>query len=425
MIIYILEAFILWQYCSDLFSPAYSRITEGIAFLIAYSLLFCVSFCEIFWLNLLAFLVVDFVIIRSLYCVKWHTALFHSTIIAIIMSLSELAVFSVLMYFSPGYYATSSYFRNLTILAVFSKLIYFFVLRLISRFFHNEKEKNGTPDSETFLLTVVPFITLCVMVTLVAVCLHTTLSLALDWMISISAMLLLVLNILIFWIYKTNQRKNDAFISLQLQLQKECDSAEYYSMLLKQDENQKILIHDIKKHLQSIAILNKKGEQQDVSDYIDHMLQSADLQSSARICDNELLNTILCRYMNTCQQKKISFHADIRKRLLDFLDYDDLTALFCNLLDNAVEASSDISGAYIDLSVTYHEAAGFTVITMINSCSKNPFSEKTGKLLSRKKDTLRHGYGMKSVQKIAQKYSGTMQTYYDVNMEFHTIITLK
>jgi sensor histidine kinase regulating citrate/malate metabolism len=196
-------------------------------------------------------------------------------------------------------------------------------------------------------------------------------------------------------------------------------------MLLKQDENQKILIHDIKKHLQSIAILNKKGEQQDVSDYIDHMLQSADLQSSARICDNELLNTILCRYMNTCQQKKISFHADIRKGLLDFLDYDDLTALFCNLLDNAVEASSDISGAYIDLSVTYHEAAGFTVITMINSCSKNPFSEKTGKLLSRKKDTLRHGYGMKSVQKIAQKYNGTMQTYYDVNMEFHTIITLK
>lgn len=47
---------------------------------------------------------------------------------------------------------------------------------------------------------------------------------------------------------------------MQLMLQKEADTAEYYEMLLSQYENQNILIHDLKKHLQSIELLNEKGK---------------------------------------------------------------------------------------------------------------------------------------------------------------------
>lgn len=48
---------------------------------------------------------------------------------------------------------------------------------------------------------------------------------------------------------------------MQLLLQRESDSAKYYEMLLSQNENQRILIHDIKKHLQSIELLNAKMNQ--------------------------------------------------------------------------------------------------------------------------------------------------------------------
>lgn len=66
------------------------------------------------------------------------------------------------------------------------------------------------------------------------------------------------------------------------------------------------------------------------------------------------------------------------------------------------------------------------MLTMINSCYKNPFSEKTGKLVTSKQNHLRHGYGLKSIQRIVTKYRGNMQTYFDnKNMAFHTIVTLK
>ena len=164
----------------------------------------------------------------------------------------------------------------------------------------------------------------------------------------------------------------------------------------------------------------------EVEEYINQIIQSPSLKESVSVCDNELLNTILCRYIRICDDKKIGLRADIRRGLLTYIPYDDLTALFCNLLDNAVEATIKVPDSYIDLSVTYNETAALTMLTMINSCYKNPFSEKTGKLVTSKQNHLRHGYGLKSIQRIVTKYHGNMQTYFDnKNMAFHTIVTLK
>ena len=84
----------------------------------------------------------------------------------------------------------------------------------------------------------------------------------------ISAVLLLLINLLVFGITQYNQKKSREFTEMQLLLQKESDSAEYYKMLLSQNENRSILIHDIKKHLQSIKLLNEKGESEKIDAYI-------------------------------------------------------------------------------------------------------------------------------------------------------------
>lgn len=138
---------------------------------------------------------------------------------------------------------------------------------------------------------------------------------------------------------------------MQLLLQKESDSAEYYKMLLSQNENRSILIHDIKKHLQSIKLLNEKGENEKIDAYIFRLMETSDLKETARICDNAMLNAILNRYQRQCIEKEIGFHADIRKNLLHHLQQNDLTSLFCNLLDNAMEAAENIPDSFIELMV--------------------------------------------------------------------------
>lgn len=55
-----------------------------------------------------------------------------------------------------------------------------------------------------------------------------------------------MVNLLVFGINQYNQKKSQEYTDMQLLLQKESDSAQYYEMMLSQNENQSILIHDIK-----------------------------------------------------------------------------------------------------------------------------------------------------------------------------------
>lgn len=424
--VYFIEALIIWQYCSNLFNPKHSRLHEGILLFCLYTGLLFVSFAEYPWLNIITFLIANFHFILIMYQVKWYSALFHSSISTIIMGMSELTVFSVMSNFAPVFYAHRKYFRNLIILIVFSKIIYFLIIYTLSHLLKEDSRNNIQHDKTSIFLTSVPIVSIYVMITLFAICENAELSLSLDWMISISAILMLVINLIIFAINIYNQRKNADYTEMQLLLQKENYSAAYYKMLLQQSENQSILIHDIKKHLHSIALLNEQGETRKISDYIERIIHSSDLQDNVHICDHEMLNSIICRYKKQCQENNIEFRTDIRSGTANFLNDDDLTSLFCNLLDNAVESASLMPNAFIELNLNNQKNTPYTILTMSNSCRKNPFSPDTGHLVSSKLDKSKHGFGMKSVRRIVKRYMGNIQIYYDMETtSFHTIITLK
>lgn len=422
IITYIIEALILCQYCSHLFYPKHPNHIKVILISILYSILFFISFLDLAWLNIIAFVTANFIYIWTINQVKYSTALFHAAITTTIMGMSELIAFSIRSYFTSNFFAEYDYLKNLIILGIFSKTLYFIILQIILRLF---KTKHKSYNKTSLLLTAVPMVTLFVMITLFAVTLIEDLSLLLDWMISISAILLLSTNMFVFAIYDYNQRKEAELATLRLQLQKEYDTAEYRKELLQESENRSILIHDIKKHLNSIAALNKKGDSARIATYIDALVNSSSLQTSVRVCDNDMLNVILCRYIVNCKEKNISMHTDIRSKCLNFMSDDDLTALFCNLLDNAVDAAYMIPDGYIEVCASYKENTSFTLITVINSCCETPFDQH-GNLIIRKPNKERHGFGMKSIKRIITKYGGEMSYYYDDrSATFHVIIIVK
>lgn len=292
--------------------------------------------------------------------------------------------------------------------------------------FKGQQKYSQQHDNSTLLLIFIPITTIFIMLTFVGISEIFLLTPVLNRMISLSAIFLLTTNLLVFGINQYNQKKTLEYTEMQLLLQKETDFTEYYKMLLSQNENQSILIHDIKKHLQSIELLLTKNECNKAISYIQQLLLSSDLKETARICDQELLNAILSRYKRHCDEKHISFHADIRSGSTEFLSDNDLTSLFCNLLDNSVEAIFNIQDPFIEINTSKREKTPFIVITVINSCLINPFTNSNGTLSTRKSDKHKHGFGIKSIRKIVSKYHGYMQMYYNPEtLSFHTVITLK
>lgn len=208
---------------------------------------------------------------------------------------------------------------------------------------------------------------------------------------------------------------------MQLLLQKEADSSEYYKMLLSQIENRNILVHDIKKHLQSIKLLNERKECDKINTYICQLLNSSELKEPSRLCDNEILNAILGRYQRQCNDKHICFQTDIHSGILS-----DITSLFCNLLDNCVEVAENIPDSFIEITAKRKENSPFIVIVTINSCRTAPTYGTDQLLVSNKRNARRHGYRIKSIKKIAKQHGSDLQMYYDnASATFHTILTLK
>lgn len=441
---FFVEAVILWQYASNLFFPTGSnhkampipsdnlqktlRKRRMLLLIGLHLLLFTVSILEIRWLNAVLFLSVYFIYLFAQYQLKWFGALFHSSILTAIMSTCELLSYGIISHYSP-YFSHSSYLRNLAILTVTSKILNFLIIHILIHLIKRKRADHTSQTFSSFLLSLIPITSTIVMITFVIIGENATLPHTLDGMIILSSTLLLCINLLVFGLNLYNQKKHSEYTETLLLLQKESDTAKYYEMLLSQYDNRNILIHDIKKHLQSIDLLNDKRDHEKISAYIKQLLLSSDLRTASKLCDHPLLNAILGRYQKQCFSLHISFLADIRSGVLNFMAENDITSLFCNLLDNAVEACKNIPDSYIEITARRNENTPYVVITVINSCRINPFSAQTASRarykLTTKPDAVKHGFGLKSIRKTVAKYNGDMEMYYaDDTLTFHSIIML-
>lgn len=421
---FLVEAIIAWQYAESLFTPKYTIRSRILLLGTLYFILFLFSLLQQPYLNLLLFCVANILFLYIPFKITLPLAFFHSLILTAIMAMSELAPTGIIMKLFPHFFRTDT--LGLALYGIISKSIFFIIVYLATILLKPKDKQRENFDRSCLFLILIPISSIFVMFTFLATGEVTSYVFPITAMINICAILLLLSNLLVFGIHQYNQKKSQEFTEMQLMLQKEADATEYYEMLLSQYENQKILIHDLKKHLQSIELLNAKGEREKIKAYIKSLLNGSDLQESARICDDAMLNAILSRYQHQCKEKEISFHADIRSNTLTHLRPNDLTSLFCNLLDNAVEAAEHIPDSFIELTAQKKEPLPFVVLVLINSCRIMPKCDPDGYPISNKPDKTRHGFGIKSIRKVVKQYQGDMQMYYDTDSAtFHTIITLK
>lgn len=421
---FFIEAIILWQYASNLFLPRYSAMVSAIFLCTLYCFLFFFSLLQYPLLNAILFLVVNILFFLLYFKLTFSSALLHSSIITGIMSVSELAAIGIVLKFYPKFSSTDNIGN--VFFVMLSKSLFFTIIYFLTHIFKQKQAVQDPYDSSELFLTLIPLSSIFVMFTFLNIGETSSFVPPTNIMVTISAFFLILTNLLVFGITQYNQKKSREFTEMQLLLQKESDSAEYYKMLLSQNENRSILIHDIKKHLQSIKLLNEHGETEKIESYISHLIAASDLKETARICDNAMLNAILNRCQRQCMEKGIGFHADIRKNLLRQMNQNDLTSLFCNLLDNAVEAAENIPDSFIDLMVQKKENTPFVVIVLVNSCRSMPDFDQNGFPVSHKSGIGRHGFGIKSIRKAVGQYQGDLKMYYDdATATFHTIITLK
>lgn len=92
-----------------------------------------------------------------------------------------------------------------------------------------------------------------------------------------------------------------------------------------------------------------------------------------------------------------------------------------NLLDNAIEANQKIGIGNKYIKITSKEQAGVWSIKIVNAKIRNESAMKNFR--TTKEDKINHGFGMKNIRRIVNKYEGTMNIKEDDN-SFAVLISI-
>lgn len=198
--------------------------------------------------------------------------------------------------------------------------------------------------------------------------------------------------------------KENALLQQQSEMQ-----LEVYSDLQQRYQNSMRTIHDAKRHVRALESLIQSDHLAEAQQYKESLFQKLnELQPSIQ-CDNPLLSAILNHVFLKAEQRHITLKMDLQgEEQLSMLAGVDLTTIASNLLDNAVDAVSELpeEQRYIHFAVAFQMGE---IMIHVENPTKNDLKREGNTIVSTKEGHL--GLGLKNVEMVVEKYKGNFKTY--------------
>lgn len=182
---------------------------------------------------------------------------------------------------------------------------------------------------------------------------------------------------------------------------------EHYLSIQESHMKVKKLYHDINNHIYCID--NLKNNNKEINEYVNNLKDEIKEFKSIYNTKNMILDIIINEKSTICTKKGIKFICDINFSKVNFIKPIDVSSIFTNILDNAIEACDKINdeniNKYIRIKGTITKS--FFVIKCENS-KVNSITINKNILLTDKMDKFIHGIGIQSIKSSLQKYDGEL-----------------
>lgn len=236
-------------------------------------------------------------------------------------------------------------------------------------------------------------------------------------------LLLAALSLLIYFVHESvrirliQQREEQQLQKLQVQYQ-------YYEERLKDEQRVRGIYHDMKNHLlvlqaqlKEIGNTGDKGKRQETEEMIEKIQnQISDYEDYVQT-GNAFLDVILRDKSRKAKEERIDLHTEIDFSKGNFIDALDISTIFGNALDNAIEACEKVPEEERFITMKAREKNHFLVIHIENSAVQEEEEKKTTK-----EDTFLHGFGLKNIQRAAEKYGGQCKRNYQSGVYMLSIL---
>ena len=170
--------------------------------------------------------------------------------------------------------------------------------------------------------------------------------------------------------------------------------------------------HDMKHQIQYLRSEQDADKRNEFLDMMEKEIKTFEVQNKT---GNPVLDTILTGKSLYCYKHGITMTSVADGKLLDFMDAFDISNIFGNALDNAIESAMAIEDKEKRLiHVTVSQVNDFVMIR-IENYYEGQLRTDGDNFLTTKNDEKYHGYGIKSIKYTANKYDGAVYINTDNN----------
>ena len=207
----------------------------------------------------------------------------------------------------------------------------------------------------------------------------------------ITYVVLLVISQLAY--YRRNSEDMQNFIRNKMQ---------YYQMSRDGITSLQIKCHDLK---HQIAAIRTKAEKENFDKYLDRLEDSIIEYGTVVECGHETINVVLTEKNILCTTSGVKFSYILDGTLFNFMSEMEIYSLFGNALDNALESCSKVTDPEKRVISLKAAARGDMVVLHVENCFEQALNMVDGMPQTTKKGS-GHGFGLRSIQNIAEKYGG-------------------
>ena len=214
--------------------------------------------------------------------------------------------------------------------------------------------------------------------------------------------LLLIDTVVLFYQYTIYQtlgleRENETVRLLLTQ------SSKQYQIAKQNMEQVNIKCHDLRHQIRLFRGTGRIDES-----VLKEMEQAVDAYDTTVKTGNPALDVLLTEKNQICRSKQIGFTCMADGKGLAYMEPADLYALFGNALENAIEATEQLTDpAQKQIVLTVRPVEGFCSVHLQNY-TKEPLRLENGLPVTSKQDRLNHGFGTRSMQLLVEKYGGEL-----------------
>ena len=232
-------------------------------------------------------------------------------------------------------------------------------------------------------------------------------------LVLVNVLLLLFMNIFVVYFYITAVQSNEAEKKSRLYRQKEMLVYQHYQKLEESYRQSRKIVHDVKNHIQALGKLYEEGQTEEAEKYKEEVFHLLNQNNHVWYTENRMLNITLNEKLCHENLRDARLELDIEENCLDRIQEIDITTIFANLLDNAIEAMGrDKEPEEKYLKILAKREKEFLMIQVENSKSRHP-----------EKWEGHQGLGLENVSEAIKPYEGNC-TITDEEKRFQAVILI-